>query len=289
MKAKWIIPVISLLLILPAKAGARDQYDTLERIIVYEKIDELQVDIEIGIADLTIGQAKENNLLEADIRYNVRRGEPKISFRKSGKVGYLTIESGDKRKDCDEDRDKMSDENWELLFTPKVPTRFDIEIGLVDSEIDLSGLKVIGFEISGGLSDINLVFNEPNKEEIDEMSIEIGLGEFTGRKLANANFHQLKLENGLGEVSLDLSGEWRIPEVELNLEVGLGSARVEIPEAIGIEVYKGDNFLSSVDLDRSIQKVRKGVYRTPNWDDAKCRVSIDAEVGLGSIKVKVVD
>jgi len=289
MKAKWIIPVISLLLILPAKAGARDQYDTLERIIAYEKIDELQVDIEIGIADLTIGQAKENNLLEADIRYNVRRGEPKISFRKSGKVGYLTIESGDKRKDYDEDRDKMSDENWELLFTPKVPTHFDIEIGLVDAEIDLSGLKVIGFEISGGLSDIQLVFNEPNKEEIDEMSIEIGLGEFTGRKLANANFHQLKLENGLGEVSLDLSGEWRIPEVELNLEVGLGSARVEIPEAIGIEVYKGDNFLSSVDLDRSIQKVRKGVYRTPNWDDAKCRVSIDAEVGLGSIKVKIVD
>ena len=59
------------------------------------------------------------------------------------------------------------------------------------------------------------------KEEIDEMSIEVGLGEFTGRKLANANFHQLKLENGLGDVLLDMSGEWRIPDVELEAALGV--------------------------------------------------------------------
>ncbi len=75
----------------------------------------------------------------------------------------------------------------------------------------------------------------------------------------------------------------------MKLEVGLGSAKIEIPEALGVEVYKEGSFLSSVSLDRAIREVRNGLYRTSSWEDADHRVSVDAEVGLGSIKIKIVD
>lgn len=289
MKPFTITASLALLLILPLESSARDEYEHLEKTIPYEKLGELQVDVEIGIADLVIGQAKGDNLLEAEIRYNVRRGEPKINFKRSGDVGYLTIESGDKKKDYDGDDANKGDEDWKLLFGTRIATSFNVEIGLVDAAIDLSGLKVIGFDVSGGLSDIELSFNEPNSEKAKEMTIEVGLGEFTGINLGNANFTKLKLENGLGEAKLDLGGTWRVPEAQLNLDVGLGSATIEIPEGIGVEVFKEDNFLSSVDLDHSIRKVRKGHYRTVNFDDAQHRLTIEAEVGLGCIKIKIVD
>lgn len=289
MKTNGIIPLISLLLILPLTADGGGRYKDLEKTIPYEDIDELQVDIEIGIADLIIEQAEGDHLLEAKINYNVRRGEPEIRFKRSGKVGYLTIESGDKDKDYDKDGDKKGDERWELRFSPKVPISFDIEVGLVDGTLDMTGLKVIGLDISGGLSDIDLSFDKPNSEEIEEIYIEVGLGELTASGLGNANFKTLKLETGLGSAKLDLSGKWRIPEAEIKLEVGLGSARIDVPEEVAVEVLKEENFLSTVNLDRSIREVRKGLHRSANWDDAKYRVTIDAEVGLGSIKVRIMD
>jgi predicted membrane protein len=115
------------------------------------------------------------------------------------------------------------------------------------------------------------------------------MGEFRGVKLGNANFRNLDLESGMGSADLDLSGDWRQPEAEMTLEVGMGSVKVEIPEKIGVEVYNEDSFLASVRLDREIREVSEGVHRTDNWEDADHRVSINAEVGLGSVRIKVVD
>lgn len=289
MKANWIIPAICLLLILPLGTNAGNRYKEIRKIITYEDLDELEVEIEIGIAELIIGRAKGNNLLEADITYNTRHDEPEIRFRKTGKSGRLTIESGKRDHDDHGKGDHDTEDRWELLFSPKVPISFSIEIGLVDGELDMTGLMVRGLDISGGLSDMVLTFDEPNSEIIERIDIEVGLGECNAYNLGNANFETLKLECGLGSTDLELDGEWKVKEAELNLEVGLGSAVVKIPEFLGVEVYKEGSFLSSVSLDRAIREERRGLYRTSNWEDAEHRVSIDAEVGLGSIKIKIVD
>ena len=139
------------------------------------------------------------------------------------------------------------------------------------------------------MSDIDLDFDEPNEEEIDEIRIEVGLGDFTGNNLGNANFRSLDLECGLGGAELDLTGDRRVDEAEINVEVGLGSAKIWVPEGLGIEVSKDENFLSSVSLDRSLDEVRDGLFRTANWGNSEHRITIDTDVGLGSIKVKIVD
>ncbi|MBU0519415.1 hypothetical protein KKA00_00780 [bacterium] len=289
MKARWIIAVLITTLLIPQFVGARDRYEDLQKTIPFEKLDELQVDIDIGIAELIIGKAKSNNILEADITYKVKRGEPDIRFRKSGKIGYLSIESGDKGNDINSDNRDHGDEVWELLFTDKIPITFTIDVGLVDGMLNMTGLRIIDLDISGGLSDIDLEFDEPNKETIDQIRIEVGLGDFKGYNLGNANFKSLKVECGLGSATLDLTGDWRIPEAEMDIEVGLGSAKVEIPSRIGVEVMAEESFLSSVNLDRELREVRDGIHRSANWNDAKSRISIDAQVGLGSVKIRLID
>lgn len=292
MKPNWIAPILILSLSIPAQSIAKKHYKDLEKAIPYEKIETLNVDVEIGIAELVIGKVEGDNLFEAKIHYLEQRGEPSISFDRAGKVGYLTIKSAEC---CDEGENldlkgiDTGDERWVLLFSPKVRSSFDIEVGLVDGRVDMTGLKVTDLTLSCGLSNLELSFDEPNGEVLKQISLECGLGDLKGRNLGNANFQRLKLESGLGSIKLDLLGEWRQPEAEITVEVGLGSARLEVPEAIGVEVNAGDNFLSSIDLARDILIVRKGHHRSDNWDSAVHRIVIDADVGLGSLKVRRID
>jgi hypothetical protein len=170
-----------------------------------------------------------------------------------------------------------------------VAADFEIEVGLVDGEINMTGLRVSDLSISSGLSDLELTFDEPNAVQMKELAIECGLGDFTAFNLGNANFERARLESGLGSIKADLSGAWKIAEVEMTIEVGLGSARLEIPENLGLEINADENFLSSLDLDMDLREVRSGRHRSENWESATCRLIIDADVGLGSLKVETAE
>jgi hypothetical protein len=295
MKLRWILPLVGLLatvwmLAIPAAARDSDQYRDLKKDIPFETLDELKVDVEIGVADILVEKTEGNNLLEAKIRYKVKRGEPIIKFDRSGKVGYLTIKSAENDEDGGHEYKgihglKSGEERWELRFSTRVPIIFTMDLGLVDGTLDMTGLKVVDMEVSSGLSDLSMYFDTPNPEKMRELKIDCGLGEFTGKGFGNANFQRLRVEGGLGSVKLDLSGQWQVPDAEVRVEIGLGSARLEVPEALGIEVNAADNFLSSIDLDRGFLKIRDGRHRTENWSEAVHRLVIDAEVGLGSLKI----
>ncbi len=293
MKAKWFYILLGLGLMLGVGSSAKDRQDKdrnryadLEKTIAFENIEELRVEIEIGVAELMVKRAQGNHLLEAEIHYKISRGEPRIEFDRSGGTGYLTIKSPDTDDEGNHFRGiKSSEEHWELRFSSKVPITFSMELGLVDGTLDMSGLKVADLAVSSGLSDLEMLFNEPNPIELEELKIECGLGDFNAYDLGNANFQRLRVEGGLGSVFIDLSGDWRRHDAEMKVEVGLGSAKIKLPPGLGVEINAEDNFLSSIDLDRDLRKLRKGTHRSENWETAQHRLIIDVELGLGSLKV----
>ncbi len=294
MKTRWIISALCMLFLLSAQSWSKGSYKDLVKNIPYEQLDELKVKIEIGVANLMLEQVQGEGLFEARIHYKASRGEPRISFDRSGKVGYLTIESPES---CDENEHEFEglkglsagDERWELRFSTRIPVSFEMDLGLVDGTLDMSGLQVNRLSVSSGLSDLELSFNEPNLATMDELRLEVGLGELKANGLGNANFQRLRLEGGLGSATLDLSGSWRLPRAEMQVEVGLGSATLRVPQAVGIELLAEDNFLSSFDLARDIYEIESGTHRSSNWEQAAHKLTIEAQVGLGSLKVKRAD
>lgn len=289
MKTPWVLSFFACLLLVTGQGFTKSRYLDLQKNIPYESLDELRVDIEIGIADLTLEKTTGDFLLEAKIHYKESRGEPRLHFDRSGKVGYLTIKSADADENGPTYNNgrglKSDEERWELRFSSRIPTSFSLDLGLVDGTIDMSSLKITDLNISSGLSDLELFFDEPNSEIMNELKIECGLGDFNAYNLGNANFQTLRVESGLGSVTLDLSGNWRQAEAEMKVEVGLGAAKVEVPASLGLEVNAEDNFLSALDLYRDLVKIRKGTHRSENWESAVHRLIIDAEVGMGSLKV----
>jgi len=103
-------------------------------------------------------------------------------------------------------------------------------------------------------------------------------------KLTNAKTDQLQFDCGLGSAELDFGGA-TLRDMDIEVNVGLGSVTLVIPEAYNVEMEAEENFLSSIDT-RGLMKTRRGFYRSRNQDPSQPTLRITASVGLGSIDIR---
>lgn len=253
---------------------------------------ELKVTLEAGYGTVSIGRGGSSTVLEASIETEGSQDfSDLIDYSKRGGIGYLNI-SVDAEKDVHNDRKSHSvkfsgfeSNYWNMKFTDAVPISFDVELGLGKGNFDFSGLKVKDLNLSAGASSVYMKFDSPNKSVIEDMTIESGLSKFHGDRLCNANFNHLKFEGGVGSYILDFGGELR-KEVDVDIEVGLGSLTIVIPENIGARIIYEKNWISHMDLDRSIAEQEENNYYTSNYASAKGKMNMRVEAGFGSVKIK---
>lgn len=225
------------------------------------------------------GFTKREPSLPIAIRYDIRNrvgylalalGEDLHATRKNG--GSFTI-SG------------IEGGTWDLRFSNAIPVSFDVELGVAKGMFDLTGLQVKDFKLSAGASDVVLVFDSPNRATIDEMSIESGVGKFTGRNLGNANFKSFRFEGGVGTAALDFTGLSQ-GEVDVDVQIGLGTCTMIIPNDVGARVFFQESLVSKIDFDRSIRASGENEYVSENYRTAKGRMNIRIDAGLGKVKIR---
>ncbi|MBI3364446.1 MAG: hypothetical protein HY033_06010, partial [Ignavibacteriae bacterium] len=204
-------------------------------------------------------------------------------------VGYLEVNtSADVRSHAKKHSinfEGFKSNTWEMRFPDGIPISFELGLGLGKGDFDMTGLNVKDLKLSAGASSVSLQFNKPNKNVIEDLTIESGLSKFDGEGLCNANFNHLKFEGGVGSYTLDFSGELK-KEVDVDIEVGLGSLVVRVPENIGVKVIYEKSLLAHINLDRSFTEQGENNYFSPNYRSAPGRMNIRIDAGLGSVKVK---
>ena len=280
MKSKLIIILFFNMFTAAVFAGG---FETLVKDIPLGDEESVVVNMDLALADLSIMSGHSRYILKARISYNPDKIEPIIEYSE-GKTGVLDIECKKRGKfnfnhfDTDENK-------WELAFTDKIPLEIDLDLGLGEGDFDMSGLQISDMTIDAGLSEINMVFDKPNKLRIDRLKIESGLGEFVAKGLLNANFERFQFSGGLGSSELHFTGKMNQPG-DAEIEVGLGSIEVYLQKGLPVKIYAQKSFLSTVDLE-DFRKVRDGVYISRNWDEnASNRLELDLQIGLGSISVE---
>ena len=177
-------------------------------------------------------------------------------------------------------------EEWYVKLTDAVPLSIEAELGAGKSDFDFSGLNINELSISTGASSSKLNFDEKNKGEIDDLQIKTGVSKFSAENLNNANFRKMSFEGGVGSYYLNFSGALdRTVDVDVN--VGLGAVTLVIPRNVGVKIRYEDSWLSNftIDDDEFVRK-KKGVYESENWEDARGRMNIFIESGLGSVKIR---
>jgi hypothetical protein len=72
-------------------------------------------------------------------------------------------------------------------------------------------------------------------------------------------------------------------DAEIEIDAGVASIDVDIPESVGCE-FRIDGALNSKDLD-NFEKISDGLYRTSNYNSAKKKIKISYEGGLSKLEI----
>jgi len=229
---------------------------------------------------LLVIPGRESDLNRSNVSYNIRN-----------RVGYLDVALGEEAR-AESGHKKgvrvsggLDRGRWQLLFSDAVPTSFDIELGVGKGVFDLTGLQVKDFNLTSGASDVYLTFDEPNSTTIENINIESGVSKFHGENLGNANFKRFKFQGGVGSYTLDFSGSLH-NEVDVDVEVGMGSLTIIIPSDVGARVLYSESWISRLDYDRAFRKTDDDQYLTDNYATSEGRMNIRIDAGMGSVKVR---
>ena len=89
----------------------------------------------------------------------------------------------------------------------------------------------------------------------------------------------------MGSYWLDFSGKLD-REVDVNIEVGVGSLTLVIPDNVGAKINYEKNFISHIELARDFSEQEENTYLSSNYGNSHGKMNVHIEAGLGSVKIK---
>lgn len=289
MKKVYLFIFSLIFLINPITFAQNDDYEVVDSYSFNTRqYKDLDVSISYGLGELTIGSSNKKNVIEGSITYDSRRINPIVKIENVSSSGVLTIKT---KKDHDKYQRgyklKNIDNEMEFYFPPQIKTDLFLDFGMGDAEIDLTDISITKLNINCGLSDVELEINKRNSVICESVSIENGLGDLSVVGLGNLAAKKIDINIGLGSADIDLSGD-RIYDTDINVDVGLGSLDMTLPKKTNIKIYVDSSFLSSVDIYGLKQKKNK-LWVSPDWDSSHPTITMDVNVGIGSVDIFIED
>ncbi len=281
---------LSIILINPWNAGdvsAREhETKSITKKIQLTGEKHLTVKMDIGAGIIDLGRNRTGDILNAEVEYYPKKFKVDIDYQRSKDEGELYLESESKGKGIDLDDD---DNYWYLEFGHKIPISFEIDVGACEADFDFTGLKIDHLDMDLGASSIEVDFRKPNLERIHQINIDVGASELTISGLGNANFDKLFFDGGVGDFTLDFSGEFE-HRAYVDIDIGLGSLTILVPNDVGVQIKSESSFLSSLSIDKhDFDEIEDDLYESDNFGEAEKELIFDIEVGLGSVEIKYID
>ena len=246
-------------------------------------IESVTVDVEYIAGELRVGPAEGGLLYDTHLKYDAARMRPERDWSVDGSTARLKLGFNGLDDDGDVDIEFEGDEHGflELGLSQVVPTDLRIAAGAALSEVDLSGIPLTGLVYKTGASETEIRFDTGNPVGMELLELAVGAAEFSATGLGNARFEELSFTGGVGDVTLDFTGDWTA-DASASIKMGLGSLTLVFPEDLGVRITKS-GFLSALDAP-DYTKVDGG-WQSPGWDSASHHLEIRLGSALGSIEV----
>ncbi len=267
---------------------------TIQREVKRTSEKEVKIHINSSFGSVNISKGDPDHIFQVFYRKKDRDEDPRIELDYYVKkdIGDLKLELHPKGSEPDGSRGvhvntefNFKTDEWYVKLVEGIPLSIEAELGAGKNNFDFSGLTINDLSISTGASSSKIQFDTKNKNEIEEFRIETGVSKFTAENLNNANFKKLSFEGGVGSYSLDFGGELT-RTVDVDVNVGLGAVTLIIPKNIGVKIRYEDSWLSNLSIDDEFIRKRKGIYESENYSEAKGRMNVFIESGLGSVKIR---
>lgn len=169
-----------------------------------------------------------------------------------------------------------------LGLNPSVPMDLDLELGGAQAEVELGGMRLTNLKLKIGLAGGRISFSSPNRVEMEELSLDVGLGGVEFENLGNANAAEINVHGGMDGINLDF-GDNVMRDLKINADVAFGGLKIRIPSSVGVTI-QAETKLGSF-KPQGFTKVN-GAWFTPNWNQASTHVTIVANTALGGLEVE---
>lgn len=127
----------------------------------------------------------------------------------------------------------------------------------------------------------NDVWLSLNPEPVWEFNIDVGAAELE-MDLSLFKIEKIDLDGGAAEIDIKL-GE-RFDKVNLVIDAGAADIKILVPEASAVEISTS-TLLASKDFD-GFNKIKSGLYQTPNFSDSANQIYIDIDAAVSGLKVE---
>jgi archaellin len=241
-------------------------------------VDHLKVEITFGAGELEIEAGNPDVLFSGDFHYNVSRWEPKVEYED----GVLTVQQGETGDNLGVPTGNTRNE-WELEFTPQVPLAMEIHMGAGRGDLDLTGLQLTELEVKSGAGAFDLRFNEANQAVLETFALETGASRVEVRGIGNASPRRMTVRGGVGDISLDFTGEWA-RSAEIDITAGVGSITLRLPDNVGVKVETEG--LSNVNA--SGFHLREDGYVNDAFGTTEIELLVHITAGVGAINLRQV-
>ena len=224
-------------------------------------------------------RATSNPLLyHMQLRYDATRAQPRHRFDVASRKLQIGMQKSEMRFSGRNDADAG---HLQLELSRSAPLDLSLDLGAVESDLDLTGLRISRLHVESGASDAKLRFDSLNATRMSVLEVSLGAASFRGDRLANANARDIRVDAGIGSVELDLGGQWT-QDIDLRVDVTLGIVTIHVPSDVGVHVTL-DKTLASFDHEGLTE--RDGGWVSKNWDSAPHKLRVAAETVFGKLSI----
>ena len=185
--------------------------------------------------------------------------------------------------------DRPSEKFWKVYLTESTPYSLNLDYGLGNANIDLSGLSVEKLKINTGSADVNITYGTgiENKVTMDTFFIKVDMGTVTAQHINLAKSKVVVANVGFGNMYLDFSDK---PTTSNHIigSVGAGNLTIQLPsDEVPVVVKINDSWLCSLNLSKSLKKVGTNKFANASYSkNAKNALNFDLDVSMGKIIFK---
>lgn len=224
---------------------------TLEQTIQAGKVDEVKTLVHItgGILNISDGSTE---LADVDLSYNKAAWNPSISYTEDDQQGKLVVKASIKG-----DEKRIDDDN---VCNIRLSKKFEYALGIV---------------LGAGVANLNF-----EGYKIKKALFKLGVGSFD-INLANTSLPLLKIDAGIGEATVDLTGDYK-NDLKAEINAGIGELKIYVPENTGVQ-FEVNGFLGDVDA-HGFRKNGKE-YSNDAFGKSKHSISMRIKGAIGSITI----
>lgn len=277
-----ICSVLTCFILFSAVTGSASSMVEYEDTFVIEN-QSLKVELDIDAAEITVRSHSTANQCRVYVRYSKENCDTDVRFNPTHSTLYVSTDSN--FWEMRNEHEKGQHAPYVLIELPTdVEIELEARIKAGEIEFKFEEIQLTEFELRNWAGETTIEFLEPNGSIMKSFDVNCKVGEVELLKLGNARFEEADINSGIGELTLDFSGDL-LEKVMARIDLDIGETEINVPKDIGTKLRVSKSFfIAEVNISDWFDNQGRYHY-SKNYRTAEKSLYLIITTGLGECSI----